>query len=213
MTDNGCFEEYIRLSFWDVAFFTGLLILFCILLFAKTAANKSIESLNTQDLKSDSLDYIYDNAIHNSYPSYQADISRKETGSRPIRTSVQVSEEALRQYLMAKNSPLSDYTVYILQSSYWSTIVAITAAEQSFYKQPTTSPYNLWGMMKPGGERAGLRKFDSFEQAISYMDNYFAILETKGRTTIESLRGYYCASACTNWESTVIKVKNEVENL
>ena len=135
----------------------------------------------------------------------------------PIRASKTISEEALRQYLEKKHSPLDLYVSQILSSPYYSTIIAITSAEQSFNRNPTCKATgkpsnNLYGMMKAGGERAGIRCFDTLMEGWDYMNAWFEKVE-KTRPTIESLRNYYCASACTHWESTVLKIKKEIESL
>lgn len=135
------------------------------------------------------------------------------TSQTSLRANRTITPEALGQYLAAKESPLELHAAQILESPYWSLIVAITAAEQSFNRQPQSSPYNLWGMMKFGGSAAGLRWFSSFPEALDYMDGYFRALEDRGRTTVQSLRGYYCASACTTWEPTVLRVMKELEAL
>lgn len=139
------------------------------------------------------------------------------------RSITRESIERVRSFLARHNSPLAPYTEEILKSKYWSTIIAITKAEQSFSKNPKCwngTSYqvsnNLYGMMKSGGERAGIRCFASILEGFQYMDGYFERLTTRKydpRTTIESLRGYYCASACTNWEPAVLQVKKELENL
>jgi len=151
-------------------------------------------------------------------PELHREIPQLQT-THPIRASKTISEEALRQYLQSKGSPLGDFTGQLLQSPFWSTIIAITAAEQSFSKNPQCwngntrqLSNNLYGMMKPGGERAGIRCFDSIMDGWNYMDDWFEKVEPR-RPTIESLRGYYCASACLSWEPTVLRIKNELESL
>lgn len=145
-------------------------------------------------------------------------VNKKEVGpTHSIRASKTISPENLGQYLTQRHSPLSVFADQITQSPYWSTIIAITAAEQSFSKNPICRATgelsnNLYGMMKAGGERAGIRCFNSLIEGWEYMDSWFAKLEP-GRPSIESLRGYYCASVCSNWESTVLKIKAEIEEL
>jgi hypothetical protein len=107
-------------------------------------------------------------------------------------------------------SPLAEYAEEIAKSEFWALIVAICHPEQY---NCTQAPYNnYWGMMMPGG---GLRKFNSIPEAIQFMDAYFVRLynrDVNPKQTIESLRGYYCASSCTHWEPTVIRIKSLLES-
>lgn len=149
----------------------------------------------------------------------------RKTGLRStsIRASKQISEEALRQWLETVHSPLAGRTDEILFSPYWSTIIAITNAEESFYKNPickaTGKPSNnLYGMMNSGGTKAGIRCFDSILDGWNYMDQWFATREAK-QPNIENYRARYCwagyneSHICPEWEPRILKVKAEVENL
>lgn len=62
--------------------------------------------------------------------------------------------------------------------------------------------------MKPGG---GLAKYGSYLEGIQAIENWLTKWEPT-HPTIQSLRGFYCASACTNWEPTVLKVKTLLES-
>jgi len=55
-------------------------------------------------------------------------------------------------------------------------------------------------------------RYPTMEAGIEAISAFLAKAEAK-HPTIESMRGWYCASACTNWEPTVIRIKNEVESL
>ncbi|MCL5667353.1 MAG: hypothetical protein M1383_06310 [Patescibacteria group bacterium] len=112
----------------------------------------------------------------------------------------------VREYLEAAGSPLAPYADQIAQSDFWAVLIGICTIEQ--YGCTKAPDWNYWGMMLPGG---GLRKFESAEEAIAFMDAYFIRLY-ESRKTVESLRGYYCASACTNWEPTVVRVKRLLES-
>lgn len=114
----------------------------------------------------------------------------------------------LEAWLEAKGSPLAPYASNLAESDFWALLIGICTIEQ--YGCTRGPNFNLWGMMKAGGERAGLRAFSSYPDAIAYMDGYFIRLYPR-KQTVESLRGYYCASACTNWEPTVLKIKKELE--
>jgi len=112
----------------------------------------------------------------------------------------------LRFYLEAQGSPLAEYSVQIANSQFWALIIGVCSIEQY---NCSKAPYNnYWGMMTSGG----LRHFASLDKAISYMDSYFTKLYTT-RKTVESLRGYYCQSECTNWYPVVLRVKKTLENL
>jgi len=132
---------------------------------------------------------------------------KKTTTHTPLLASRKIDTTKLRDWLEQQSSPLAPYAEQILTSDYWSLIIGICYIEQ--YHCSKAPGNNYWGMMKPGG---GLRQFASLPEALSYMDGYFVKLSGK-RDSIESLRGYYCASACTNWEPTVKRIKAELESL
>lgn len=62
-------------------------------------------------------------------------------------------------------------------------------------------------------------RFQNLSEGLDAIEQFLANAENRGRTTIESFRGWYCYSAsepnhiCKNWEEVVIKTKNEVESL
>jgi hypothetical protein len=71
--------------------------------------------------------------------------------------------------------------------------------------------------MKSGG---GLQFYATAEEGIQAIHNFLERAETiRGRPTIESFRGWYCVNrnyagnVCPNWESTVLRVKSELESL
>lgn len=100
-------------------------------------------------------------------------------------------------------SPLAPYAAQIAKSDFWALLIGICYIEQYQCTQ-TTATWNYWGM------GPGLR-FKSAEEGIDYMDNYFINLYPR-KSTIQSLKGYYCASACTTWEPTVIRIKQMLES-
>lgn len=121
-----------------------------------------------------------------------------------IRSETKISEEILRQRLQSWNSPLSDYSQKISDSPYSSTILAICYIEQ--YRCSKAPNFNFWGL------GPGIR-YNSYEEGIDAIIAFLSKAEAKGRTTIESFRGWYCQSACTTWYPTVIKIKTELENI
>jgi hypothetical protein len=134
-----------------------------------------------------------------------------------LRAANAVSEKALRQYLAAIGSPLADYAGTLAASPYTGTIIGICAIEQYHCSRlPNGNNWNLWGLMKPGG---GLQFFATADEGIAAIDAFLARAESRGRTTIESFRAWYCYSAtgpehiCRNWEPVVLQVKAEVEAL
>lgn len=129
--------------------------------------------------------------------------------SHSIRASKTVSEEALRQYLEARKSPLANYAELIVQSPYASTIIGICTIEEYSCSVNPYGTNNLWGLMS-GGK---LIRFVSIEAGIDAINNFLSKAENNGRRTVESFRGWYCASECTNWESTVISTKEKLESL
>src|SRR3990167_10630835 len=145
--------------------------------------------------------------------------------AHPIRASHIVSPETLRQYLLSKKSPLAEYSLQISNSPFSSTIIAITAAEQSFSKRPVSSPNNLYGLVSHGK----LIQFSTLKEGIQAIDSFLRRADENNKSTIESFRTYktpdgkfhavYCYTdenpehICWNWESTVLKTKAELESL
>lgn len=125
-----------------------------------------------------------------------------------LKNAHPIDAEKLRVFL--KNSPLASHTEQLVKSDFTALIIGICWIEQ--YSCTRAPGNNYWGMMKLGGERAGLRVFASLPEAITYMDGYFTRLYPR-RSTVESLRQYYCVGPCTNWEPTVLRIKREIEAL
>lgn len=164
-----------------------------------------------------SSELIRDGAIHNRYPPQPTARQRSAISHTPIRADETGTAEALRQYLQSKGSPLAPFTDRLLESEYWSTIIGICTIEQySCSRLPGGDNWNLWGLMRAGG---GLQRFETAAGGIQAIDSFLSKAESRGRTTIESFRGWYCVNrnypgnVCPNWEPTVLKVKNELEAL
>lgn len=128
----------------------------------------------------------------------------------PIRADKTITIDTLRQYLTSKKSPLAENADTLLGSPYWSTIIGICAIEEYGCSVNPFGSNNLWGIMCGSGV---LCRYPDLPTGIDAIHRFLERAESKGRTTIESFRGWYCASACTTWEPTVIKVKLLVENL
>jgi hypothetical protein len=129
--------------------------------------------------------------------------------THPILASKTIPEEALRQYLESKHSPLAPWAGVLRSSPYWSTIIAICTIEEYSCRVDPYDSHNLWGLMSGGH----LIRFGSLDEGIQAINDFLAKAESNGRTTIESFEGWYCASACTNWQSVVINTKAAVESL
>lgn len=126
-----------------------------------------------------------------------------------VKANTQITPEKLSAWL--GDSPLAPYSELILKSPHWSTIIGICAIEQ--YKCQRAPNWNYWGMMVVKNGVMSLQKFDTAEQAIAEITRRMELYEQRWGSPIENWRGKYCASACSNWESTVIKIKKEVESL
>lgn len=174
-------------------------LLYASIVYAQTHPPKQI-TINTE--------YVNPNP-QDSGRAIQPKMDVTRVGVHPITATTTISEEALRQYLESKKSPLAPYHKEILQSKYWSSIIAICTIEEYSCSVNPYGTNNLWGLMAGGR----LLRFDSLPAGIAAIDSFLAKAESNGRTTIESFRGWYCASACTTWEPTVIKTKLKLESL
>jgi len=145
--------------------------------------------------------------VHLEVPKHATSTAKRLPTGHSTRSEKAVSADSLQQYLQRNNSPLADYAPQIASSSYSSLIIGICAIEQ--YNCTRAPNYNYWGLMG----KTGLQKFSNMGQGIQAIDSFLTKAENNGRTTVESFRGWYCQSACTNWESTVLKVKAQVEAL
>jgi hypothetical protein len=129
-----------------------------------------------------------------------------------LKAPVKIPVDTLQNYLAG--TPFVPYAAQLLESDYWSTIIGICTIEQYSCSR---APYNnYWGLMKPGG---GLQRFATLSDGIAAIDAYLTRRFNAGRDTLEEFRGYYCVNTaypgnvCPNWESTVKRVKLELENL
>lgn len=116
--------------------------------------------------------------------------------------------EKIKKYLESVKSrgivgsPLAPYSHLIANSDFWAVIIGICTIEQ--YNCTSAPNFNFWGM-GPG------KRYASAEESIADIDRFLTKAYNNGRTTVESLRGWYCQSACTNWYPTVIKIKTLLE--
>ncbi len=140
----------------------------------------------------------------------QVPIKQKEKMSSHSIVSNALTSEQIRTWLEKQTwkgktgSPLAERAEQISESKYASTILAICFIEQNHCVSAPGN--NYWGL------GPGIR-YDSLEDGIKAIDTFLAKAERKGKTTVESFRGWYCQSACTNWESTVIRTKEKLEQL
>jgi hypothetical protein len=132
-----------------------------------------------------------------------------------IRAATTMPDEALRQYLESKGSPLSDYVQELLESPYWSTIIWICTIEEYSCSVNPHDSNNLWGIMCSGS----ICSYPSLEAGIAAIDAFLRKAESNGRDTIEEFRGWYCVNdkypgkICPNWESVVLRTKSQLESL
>lgn len=130
------------------------------------------------------------------------------------RAEKQISEEALRNLLEARHSPLAPFAGQILASPYWSTIIGICTIEQ--YGCTKAPNWNFWGIKssgKCGASGKGFARYCTAEEGIQAISNLLARYESKSKDTLEELNGYYVQPASSNWLNTVIKAKDELERL
>jgi hypothetical protein len=134
-------------------------------------------------------------------------------GRHSTRAEKQISEDSLRSYLRSKGSPLADAAGQITSSPYSSTIIGICWIEQ--YGCTKAPGNNYWGIMCSGK----VCRYSSLHDGIEAISSLLARYESKGKDTIESMRGYYCVNkkypgnACPDWEPIVLKIKQQVESL
>lgn len=124
-----------------------------------------------------------------------------------IQAQTTISEEALRQYLAAKGSPLTEYSADLLDSTYWSTIIGICTIEE--YGCTHYPNNNMGGLMSSGH----LIQFASLADWINAEDRFLLRAATNGHDTIEKLNCWYVVPCSTNWLKTVITTKQHVESL
>lgn len=159
--------------------------------------------------------------------SVQPRVSSKPSGKN--QTSIlaphKIPEETLRQYLASKHSPLAELSPRILESPYWSMIIAICTIEQYSCSKNPNETNNLWGIMCSGR----LCRYDSLLSGIAAIDAYLVRRNDQGLDTVEKFRtqnlgngkfrAIYCYEAnspdhiCWGWERTVIKTLNVLHSL
>jgi hypothetical protein len=159
--------------------------------------------------------YKHNPPVENPPETRQNQPQASKAAAHSIRAGTSVSAEALRQRLSEWNSPLADYAPQLLESPYWSTVVAICYIEEAKCSINPHGTNNLWGLMASGH----LKSYDSLDSGIMAIEAFLAKAESNGRDTVESFRGWYCYQAdtadhvCWNWEDVVIRIKNELESL
>lgn len=136
-------------------------------------------------------------------------IQISNNSSHSIRSTNPISEETIRQYLLSKNSPLAGVASLIASSPYSSTIIAICTIEEYSCSVNPYGSNNFWGLMSQGH----IIRYPTIQSGIEAISSFLERADNNGKHTVESFRGWYCASECTNWESTVIKTKLLIESL
>ena len=157
---------------------------------------------------------LYSKSIENlpesTSPPQSNGVGEKVRGiGTSIRASHTISEEALRQYLEAKHSPLESEIQQLLNSPYWSTIIGICTIEEYSCSVNPSNSNNLWGLMSNGK----IIRFPTLEAGIQAINDFLAKAEIKGRTTIEKLNCWYVQPCSQTWLKTVLRTKDLLESL
>lgn len=117
--------------------------------------------------------------------------------------------EKVRSYLERKKSPLSDHSEQIVSKKHWKLIIAVSAIESSYCKRKIA--FNCWGIMKGSG---GLRRYESYEEAIDDVDALFERRQSQGRwLTVEAMNCSYVVPCNPNWVSVVNSVLKDLDEL
>jgi hypothetical protein len=140
-------------------------------------------------------------------PSRPVIPARLSNFSHSILAATAISPEALRQYLESKGSPLAGYVELLQASPYWSTIIGICTIEE--YSCTHFPENNMGGLMS----RGHLIPFNTLADWISAENAFLEKAYAEGKTTIESLNGWYVVPASNEWLNTVIQTKQTLENL
>jgi len=136
-------------------------------------------------------------------------VSATHVGQHGIRSTDTISEARLRQYLEAEHSPLAPLAAGLLDSPYWSTIIAICTIEEYSCSVNPYGSNNFWGLMANGH----LLRFDSVAAGLAAENTFLEHADDTGRDTIESLNCWYVVPCSDNWIDTVLRTKAAVEAL
>lgn len=124
----------------------------------------------------------------------------------PIESAPEITPEIISNYLMKKQSPLSQLGGVFVDSGRGHDvdprlIIAIAGAETTFGKH-LCAPFNAWNWI--GSRPCAEASFPSWEHGIRTVTKsirrYYLQQE---RTTIPLIGKKYCAESCTNWERLV----------
>lgn len=118
--------------------------------------------------------------------------SASQSPTPPTKTEADV----LKAYLIAKQSPLSDYSELLLEQENWRLLVAISNIESQFCKRKVS--FNCWGI---GGDSA-YKHYSSYEEAIEDADAFIEKWHARGKwQTVEEMNCSYVVPCSANWVS------------
>jgi len=127
---------------------------------------------------------------------------KNEVDERPVK---------LRKYLESRNSPLADYSAFIVQTADrygvdWRLVPAITGIESAFAIL-NAAPYNAYGWA--GGSMA----FSSWEESIEVVtralrENYI----NRGADTVGKIAPIYCPPNYIKWTGAVTRYMAQIED-
>jgi hypothetical protein len=130
-----------------------------------------------------------------------------------IRRKIPSQSQPMQLEQSSPKSPRSFLTQNLSPNDYSATIIGVCFIEQ--YHCQRAPGNNYYGIMGP----TGVQRYATIPDGITAISDLLARYEARGRTTIESLRGFYCVNRnypdniCPGWEDTVLKVKAQLENL
>jgi hypothetical protein len=108
----------------------------------------------------------------------------------------------VRNYLLAKNSPLADYTEYLVAADNWKTLIAISNAESGMGKHCYYN--NCWGV----GGITNLAAYKSMPDAIQNVQTL--IDQRYGGMTLKQMNCKYVQPCSSNWLEASSQVYNDL---
>lgn len=149
-------------------------------------------------------------------PHLSSQDSIEEAFSSLPNTSDQLSERvsAVRQFLIRHNSPLEEYSSYIVEVSEtygidYRLIPAIAMQESNLCKKAPTDSYNCWGYGIYGGK---VTYFSNYKEGIERIA--FTLSQSyvrKGYSTIEQIMSRYTPKNTNNWVFAVSHFMSQME--
>lgn len=113
----------------------------------------------------------------------------------------------LENYLKSKNSPLADYSDYILKHQNWKLVIAISNGESGLCKRQLAN--NCWGITRS----KGLERYESFAQAITDADYVINKYVSRGADTPEEMLMRYVGWNNQNWVRAANQILAQLDQL